>query len=136
MTHPDPVDPVPAGTSTGLAPNVAGALAYLLGPITGIIFLVLEKESRYVRFHAAQSIGIWVAFFAVSIVLSVLSMILTQIPLVGWVIGIVWFFFSLLLGLGGLLLWLFLMYKGYSGEEWEFPWVGPQVRQVLLKGSI
>jgi len=136
MTQPDAVDPVPAGTSTGLAPNVSGALSYLLGPITGIIFLVLEKKSSYVRFHAAQSIGIWVAFFAVSIVLSVFSMILTQIPVVGWIIGIVWFLFSLVLGLGGFILWLFLMYKGYSGEEWEFPWVGPQVRQVLLKGSV
>jgi uncharacterized membrane protein len=136
MTQPDPIETVPAGTSTGLAPNVSGALAYLLGPITGIIFLVLEKRSSYVRFHAAQSIGIWVAFFAVSIVLSVLMMILTQIPVIGVLIGIAWFLVSMFLGLGGFLLWIFLMYKGYSGDEWEFPWVGRQVRQVLLKGSV
>jgi uncharacterized membrane protein len=44
------------GTSTGLAANVAGLLTYILGPITGVLFLVLEKENRFVRFHAMQSV--------------------------------------------------------------------------------
>ena len=48
----------PATTSTGLAPHVAGALAYVLGPITGVVFLVIEKDNRFVRFHAAQSIAV------------------------------------------------------------------------------
>jgi len=133
MEQPNPVEPVPTGTSTGLDPNVSGALAYLLGPITGVIFLVLEKNSSYVRFHAAQSIGVWVTLFVVAIVLSVVSTILAAIPVIGWIIGLLWLLLSLLFGLAGLLLWLFLMYKGYSGEEWEFPWVGRQARQILLK---
>ena len=46
----------PAGTSTGLSPNVAGLLCYVAGWITGIIFFVLERRNKFVRFHAAQSI--------------------------------------------------------------------------------
>ena len=130
-THtPDPATPDP-GTSTGLAPNVSGALAYLLGPITGILFLLLEKKSSFVRFHAAQSTGIFVVIFALSIVLGVLSAILSAIPVLGWIIAIVFFLLSLLMGLGGFVLWLFLMYQAFQGKEWEFPLVGPQVRKML-----
>ena len=53
MTAPHPTATT---SSTGLQPNVAGALSYLLGIITGVLFLVIEKENRFVRFHAAQSI--------------------------------------------------------------------------------
>lgn len=133
----EPMDPQPPAvvqSSTGLAPNVGGALAYLLGPITGIIFFVLEKNNRFIRFHAAQSIGIFVVFFIGSIVLMVVSTILAAIPVIGWLIALALGLFSLLIAFGGLLLWLFLMYKAYSNEEWEFPWIGQQSRKVLLGG--
>jgi uncharacterized membrane protein len=133
MTEPSPVGPVHTETSTGLAANVGGALAYLLGPITGILFLVLEKKSSYVRFHAAQSIVLWVSLFVLAVALSIVMGALTAIPVLGWIIGMIWFLFSLVLAVGGLVLWLFLMYKGYKGEEWEFPWVGRQARNLLLK---
>jgi uncharacterized membrane protein len=135
-THtPDP-GPPDTGTSTGLAPNVSGALAYLLGPITGILFLLLEKKSNFVRFHAAQSIGIFVVLFGLSIVLGVLSAILTAIPVLGWIIGIVFFLLSLLIGLGGFILWIFLMFQAFQHKEWEFPWVGREVRKMILKQSV
>ena len=44
------------GGGSGLPENVAGALAYVLGPVTGVLFLVLEKKSKFVRFHAMQSL--------------------------------------------------------------------------------
>ena len=131
---PPPPPPPSSGSSSGLDPNVAGALSYLLGPITGIIFLVIEKENSYVRFHAAQSVGLFVAFLIFSVVLSVISTVLVAIPVLGWIIALLFGLLSLLLGLLGLFLWLFLMYKAYSGEEWEFPWVGAQSRKIILKG--
>lgn len=135
---PDPAPQTPppslSTSSTGLAENVAGALAYLMGPVTGIIFLVLEKNSRFVKFHAAQSIGIFVIVFVAFIVLSIVSTTLSLIPIVGWIVGLVLLFVSIIAGFGGLFLWLFLMYKAYNGEEWEFPWVGEQSRKMLLKG--
>ena len=70
----------PAG-GTGLSSNVAGALCYLLGLVTGIVFLMIEKEDRFVRFHAMQSIVLSVAVFVVSLVLGF-------IPILGWIVGL------------------------------------------------
>ncbi|MEX2527217.1 MAG: DUF4870 domain-containing protein [Gemmatimonadota bacterium] len=118
----------------GLAPNVAGALAYLLGPVTGILFLVLEKENRFVRFHAAQSTGLSVAWIVFWIITSVLSAALSVVPVVGFLVSILMLFVSLILGLGGLVLWLYLMYQAFNGNEWEIPYIGEQSRKILLGG--
>jgi uncharacterized membrane protein len=121
----------PQGT-TGLAPNVAGALSYLLGPVTGVLFLVLEKESRFVRFHAAQSIGVSIVLVVVNFALVVLSAILGFLPIIGWLISIA---LSLVLGMATLVLWLYLMYRAYQGDEWEVPGIGAQVRRYVAGGT-
>jgi uncharacterized membrane protein len=113
---------------TGLAPNVAGALSYLLGPITGVLFLVLEKHNPFVRFHAAQSIVLSVAWVILWVVLTVVNAVLSVVPIIGWIIGIL---LSLSVGLAGLGLWLFLMYKAFGGNEWEVPVVGAQARRLF-----
>lgn len=113
-----------SSTATGLSPNMAGALAYLLGPITGILFLVVEKENRFVRFHAMQSTVLSIAWIIVSYGLSFFS----SVPVLGWIVGIVT---SLVLGLGGFILWLLLMWKAFQGEEWELPVVGEFARKQL-----
>jgi uncharacterized membrane protein len=125
--------PVPQQTSTGLAPNLAGALSYLLGPVTGIVFLLLEKENRFVRFHAAQSVVVGVAMVVVSIGLTILSTILAVVPVIGWVIGLL---LSLVLGLGCFALWLLLMFQAYMGKEWELPVVGPQARKLIAAPAV
>ena len=114
-------------TSTGLAPNVAGALAYVLGPITGVVFLVLEKENRFVRFHAAQAIATGVVIIVLSIALSVVSGVLAFIPILGWLAALL---LSLVMGLGSFLLWLLLMWRAYQGDEWEVPFVGTFARRM------
>lgn len=126
--------PPEVATSTGLAPNVGGALAYLLGVFTGILFLFIEKKSSFVRFHAAQSIGIFGVFFVVWVVLAVVGMVLGAIPVINIIAGIIGILLSLGMALGGLALWIFLMYQAYQGKEWEFPWVGAQVREMLNRG--
>lgn len=113
---------------TGLAPNVAGALAYLLGPVTGVLFLVIEKRSRFVRFHAAQSIVVSIALIALGIGLGIVSVILDALPLLGLLIGLL---LSLLLGLGSFLLWILLMYSAFQGREWEVPLIGHHARRLL-----
>lgn len=119
----------PGGTtSTGLTPNLAGALAYLLGPITGILFLVLEKENRFVRFHAMQSTIVSVVWIILTNVLSFLLGVLAAIPVIGWIVGIL---VSFGMAAIGLLLWLLLMWKAFSGEEWEFPVLGAFARQQV-----
>jgi uncharacterized membrane protein len=97
----------------GLDENIAAALTYFLGFITGIIFLIMEKENKTVRFHAMQSTIVSVVWVVVVIIL---SMFLFFLPF-GWVI-------SNLISLAGLLVWLFLMYKAYTGEKFMVPVAG------------
>ena len=111
-------------TATGLTQNMAGALAYLLGPITGIILLVVEKENRFVRFHAMQSTILSIGWIIISYGLR----LFLYVPLLGWIVGILT---GLVLTLGGFILWVLLMWKAFQGEEWELPVVGEFARKQL-----
>lgn len=104
-------------SGTGLKKNTAGALAYVLGPITGVIFLVIEKDS-FVRFHAMQSIVVGVSFFVLQWVLGLTIILLILVPLVGIV---------------GFVLWLLLIYKAWQGEEFEVPVLGKIARNLVAK---
>jgi uncharacterized membrane protein len=106
----------PRGTSTGLEPNVAGLLCYLLGWITGLIFFLVEKENEFVRFHAKQSIVVFGAFSVISILLFILGLI----PY----IGLLFFVLNVLVGILSLVLWVMLMIKAYHGERYKLPWAG------------
>lgn len=97
-------------TSGGLDQNLAGLLAYLAGVISGVIFLVIEKENKFVRFHAFQSI-------MVTIAIMIVSMGLSLIPVFGWVI-------SLFISPLAFILWLVLMFKAYKGEVFKLPILG------------
>ncbi len=105
-------------TSTGFDPNVAGALAYGLGWVTGLIFLVAEPNNRFVRFHALQSIIVFGALSALTIVLQV-------IPFVGMLIAV-----FVVIPLSAIL-WLVLMFKAYQGERFKLPIAGDMAEQRL-----
>lgn len=117
-----------ANSSTGLADNLAGALAYVLGPLSAIFFLVVEKQSRFVRFHAMQSLLVGVVLIIVNFVMNVFNAVLVRIPLIGWLfaLGLV-----MVVGLASLVLWLALMYAAYRGQEWELPVIGREARKLL-----
>lgn len=104
-------------SSTGLEANVAGLLCYLLGWITGIIFLIIEKESKFVRFHAVQSI---LTFGG----LTVLPLFLVWIPFLGWILMIV-------IPILGFILWAVLMVKAYQGETYKLPVAGDIAKSQL-----
>lgn len=101
-------------TSTGLTENVAGLLCYILGFITGIIFILIEKENKFVRFHAMQAIITSGGLFVIQIAIS-------MVPFM-WRI-------SSLIGLAGLALAIFLMYKAYQGEKYKLPIIGDIAEQ-------
>ncbi|GAA0291637.1 putative membrane protein [Gracilibacillus halotolerans] len=106
-------------TSSGLGENIAGLLCYIVGPITGIIFFILEKENRFIRFHALQSIITFVA-------LSIFNYMLSAVPFVGWV-------FSSLLSLLTVALWVVLMIKAYQNETFKLPIIGDIAEQQVNK---
>jgi uncharacterized membrane protein len=118
-----------APASAGMQDNVAGALAYVFGLITGILFLVLEPYShnRAIRFHAFQSIFLNIAVVVVYIVLMILSAVLgTVVPVVGMMLmGLV----MLVLWLGVLVLWLLMIIKTYSGSKIVLPVIGPMAEK-------
>ena len=99
-----------AKTSTGMDENVAGLLCYVLGWITGLIFFLIEKKNKFVRFHALQSIVVFG-------VLTLASIVLGWIPIIGQVIvAIIWVL--------AIVLWILLMVKAYQGEKYKLPWSG------------
>jgi uncharacterized membrane protein len=99
-----------AESSTGMSANVAGLLCYVLTWVTGIIFVVLEKKSTFVKFHAWQSIMTFG-------VLTVAELILAWIPFVGWIL-------SILIGILMFVLWIILMIQAGTGKMWKVPWAG------------
>jgi len=106
-----------AKSETGLNKNTSGALAYVLGPVTGIIFLVIEKD-KFVRFHAAQSVVVFVSLFVLQWIFGLTIILLPLVPLI-----------SLL----AFVLWLLLVYKAWQGDEWEVPVLGKYARKLVKK---
>ena len=104
-------------TSTGMNQNVAGLLCYLAGWITGLIFFLIEKENRFVRFHAMQSI---ITFGS----LTVIFMILGFIPFVGWML-------MPILAILQLILWILLMVKAYQGQLFKLPIIGDMAEKNI-----
>lgn len=117
-------------SGSGLEPNVAGALSYLLGPITGILFYLIEDDD-FVRFHGAQSTVVFGGLFVLSVGMTVLLTVLTAIPVVGWIAGALLGLVSLLLAPVAFVVWLFLMYKAYQGTEYEVPIAGKYARKYV-----
>ena len=115
--------PPAAATAAGMTDNVAGALCYLVGFITGILFLVMEPYSKrpFVRFHAFQSIFFSLAWIALSMAISIVFSIV-GLALHMWVIFLP---LRMIIGLAGFVLWLFCMFKANSGEWFQLPIVGP-----------
>lgn len=103
---------------------MASALCYLLGWLTGVLFLVLDpyNKNKTVRFHAFQSIFFNVAIIPIYIVVGIFSFILHYIPVLGALLAILIY---ALLGFGFFGMWLFLMYKAYNKEKFLLPLIGP-----------
>ena len=117
--------------AAGMSSNVAGALAYLVGLITGIIFLVLDpyKNDRFIRFHAFQSIFYSVFTIIFSIVWGmIVGMMIFSLGLFG-----IFSLISTLIHLGFFLLWLFLMYKAYNKEMFKLPIIGDIAEKQAAK---
>jgi uncharacterized membrane protein len=119
------MEPQPPGApqGTGLAPNVGGALSYVLGPVTGVIFVLIERD-RFVRFHAFQSIFLSVAWIVFWIGFSIIEAILRFTPALALIVALIGLLLSLVLGLGAFILWIALIIRAYQGARWKLPFIG------------
>ena len=104
-------------SQTNLDKNTTAALPYVLGPITGVFFLLIEKDPR-VRFHAMQSTLVLGGVMILQFLLGATLILAALIPL---------------LSIVGFVLWLVLIYKTWQGEDWEVPVVGQYARNFLKK---
>jgi uncharacterized membrane protein len=124
------VPPPPSGGSTnlGLAPNVGGLLCYVpccIGLIFSIVVAIVEKQSRFLRFHAFQSLLFHAVLIVLSVAVQVLTMVLSQLA---GLLGLLGSLFGLLVGLGALIASVLLMIKAYNNEQYELPTIGQMAK--------
>ncbi|MEF8941462.1 MAG: DUF4870 domain-containing protein [Desulfohalobiaceae bacterium] len=105
-------------TVLGIDENIESLLCYVLGWLTGIVFLLLEKENLFVRFHAMQSLVVFLALFIISLIIGV-------IPIIGLLSPIIF--------LLSVILWILLMFKAFQGEKYKLPWAGEFAENQVYK---
>lgn len=139
MQNPPPFQPNPYGapggganekSSTGLDGNIAALVSYILSPLTGLIFFLIEKESRFVRFHAMQSLLFGAAMIILSIVFTFLS---TMLMFISGVLAGLFGLLSLLVWLGFFVLWILCLVKAYQGQMFKLPVVGDMAANIVNK---
>lgn len=117
-------------TSMGMQANVAAGLSYVLGWVTGLVFFLVEKQNRFVRFHAMQSI----LFFGG---ITILSVVLNFV----WVAGIPFISFVALcinglLGLVAFVGWIILLINGFQGKYFKLPVIGDYAEKYANSNPI
>lgn len=115
-----------AEVRSGLDPKIAAFLAYFLGLIGGIVFLLIDKDNKFVRFSALQSIFFSVALIIVWVVYTVVASIIGVIPILGAIID---FILWAAIALAGLVVWIMLMVKALKGETYKLPVIGDMAEQ-------
>lgn len=121
-----------AESSTGLSANVAGLLCYVALWVTGIVFLVWEKKSIFVKFHAWQSI---MTFGVLTLAHLILSTMLIDIGLSTFSLGLIRIgtVFGWIIGLGMLVLAIILIIQAGTGKMWKVPWAGDWAEKQISK---
>jgi uncharacterized membrane protein len=131
--------PGPAGkSSTGLDENIAALLAYIFGWVSGLIFFLMEKDSKLVRFHAMQSIlfnalilvlcvVLWIVTFILILVMAMLPDIMGS--LMGLLTSLIWLVFSIALLIG----WILCVVRAYQGQFFKLPVIGNMAEKIVNK---
>jgi uncharacterized membrane protein len=127
MQNPPPGQP--GKSSTGLDENVASLISYVGGWLSGLIFFLIEKESRLVRFHAMQSILfnviVVVVWIAIVVVAMILTIILGQISdVLASIAGLITFLLYLAIGLVVVIVWVMCLIKAYQSKMYKLPIIG------------
>lgn len=122
----------PVRRGSDLDPHLSGALAYLLGPVTGILFLVLDRHHPFVRFHAVQCLIVSVVWVAAWMAIVILGVLLGWVPLLGWLVEAL---LAAVVTMAGLVLWIYLMVRAFNGDEWEVPVLGHYARNFASRAE-
>ena len=113
-------------TSMGMSPNVEAGLSYLFGWITGLIFFLVEKQNRFVRFHAMQSL----LFFGGLTVISIILGFIGGFAGIGLFTGLL----TWLVDVVGFVGWIVLLINGFQGKYFKLPIVGDYAEKYANQG--
>ena len=105
-------------TTVGMDANLAAALSYVFGWVSGLIFFLIEKENKFLRFHAMQSILFAASWTVILIVLGITVVGAFLIPIVGLIFFVVW---------------IVLIVKSFSGEQFKLPVIGDMAEKYSSK---
>jgi uncharacterized membrane protein len=131
--------PGPTGkSSTGLDENIAALLAYIFGWVSGLVFYLIEKDSKLVRFHAMQSIlfcvlvavlgiALWIVTFMLVLVAAMVPDVMES--LFGLLATLVWLVFSI----AGLIAWILCVVRAYQGQFFKLPVIGNMAEKIVNK---
>jgi uncharacterized membrane protein len=136
MQNPPPVST--AKSSTGLDENIAALLAYIFGWVSGLVFFLIEKDSKLVRFHAMQSIlfcvvvavlgfALWIVTFLLLIVAAMLPDVMGT--LFGLLATLIWLIFSIAF----LIAWILCVVRAYQGQFFKLPVIGNMAEKIVNK---
>jgi len=122
--------PAPGQTNLGLSPNLGGLLCYVpccLGFIFSVVVAIVEKQSRFLRFHAFQSLLLHAAGFVIGIGCWIVQMALAfmHLGMVGLLISLL----QLAISVGLLIVSIFMMIKANGGEEFQLPMIGEMAKK-------
>lgn len=129
---PDPNAPAIADT-TGLAPNIAAGIATVFTIVGGIVFLVIEKKDKFVRFWAMQAVFLGGLALAVALLAQIAIVIFGLIPFVGWLLVLIVHLIHLAFTIAWFIVYLITIVKAFSRQEWEIPWLGKLARKQLAQ---
>lgn len=112
-------------SSINIDPRIAAFLAYFLSIfisfLGGLLFFLLEKENRFIRFHSLQSVFFNAAVIIISIALTIITVIIAFVPVVGALsAAVIWSIFII----GAFVVWILLMVKSIQGEYYKVPLIG------------
>jgi len=108
-------------TTTGIDEHIEAALCYFFLWVGAIVFLIIENKSKFVRFHAMQSLLVFLS-------LSIVSFIFKFIPILGIV------FSYIVIPIIMIILWIVLTYLSYKGEKYKIPFIG-YIAEDIISGK-
>src|SRR5215213_4704335 len=136
MQNPAPVQT--AKSSTGLDENVAALLSYVFGWISGLIFFLIEKDSRLVRFHAMQSLLLNVAALVIGIVFWIVAVVSSLVvgyisSVLGFIVWIIMVLVGTVLGIGLVVAAIISLIKAFQGQYFKLPVIGNYAEKFSTK---
>jgi uncharacterized membrane protein len=115
--------------STGLPANIAAALSCIFTLVGGVVFLVLERKDRFVRFYSMQSIILGTVALLVWISVEVVDFIFRHIPLIGGLLHWLLYALNSVFSLVWIVVYLIVILQAFRGKEWQIPYLGKLARR-------